>query len=288
MKIAFIYNKSSELTTGVYMERVLKNCNIPYDHFWTEKSAEIPREYDLYFRVDHGDYKYDICEDMYPSVFYAIDTHLKKPYKKIKRQSRHYDIVFCHHKPGAERLKKETKNDIHWVSIGGDPDLLYNMKLPKNYDIGFVGRDAADYDRGRHLKLLKEKCPNSFIGEAPHADMSKIYSQTKIGFNSSIRNDITMRIFEIMCCGTFLLTNKIKNPALKDLFEDGKHIVTYTSDKDMLEKVEYYLSHDEEREAIAVAGQKLVIENYTYFHMMQQMFNYIAFKFGGKYNQLRI
>jgi len=57
-----------------------------YIHFWTERSSDIPMEFDPYFRIDRGDYKYDIPDDLRPSVFYAIDTHLDKPYKKIKRQ----------------------------------------------------------------------------------------------------------------------------------------------------------------------------------------------------------
>ena len=124
MKIALIYNKESEHTTGVYLEKAIKAAGIPYEHFWTEHASSIPKEFDLYFRIDHGDYKYDIPLDLRPAVFWAIDTHLKKPYKKIRRQARHYDIVFCVHKDGAEKLKK----DLRQLRLFQSP--LYKQKPP--------------------------------------------------------------------------------------------------------------------------------------------------------------
>jgi len=287
MRIAVIYNKESESTTGAYIERIIKEADISYQHFWTQ-DPNIPKGFNLYFRIDHGDYKYDISPDLRPAIFYAIDTHLKKPYKKIRRQVYHYDVVFCAQKEGAERLHRETKVDTQWIPLGCEPRIHKKLNLEKNYDIGFVGRDAKKFARGRHLELLKKTYPNSFIGEADFRKMAEIYSASKIGFNSSIRNDINMRIFEVMACGCFLLTNYIKNNGFEELFTPGKHLVVYRNDKELLELIEYYLKNEEERERIAKAGYELVVTNHTYFHRVQKMFNYIAFKFGGKFNQLRI
>lgn len=288
MKIAVIYNKPKEETTGIYIEKVIKNAQINYEHFWTKDSESIPKDFDLYFRIDHGDYAYDLPDDLHPAVFYIIDTHLRKPFKRICRQVSHYDVVFCAQKQGAVKLRKETKIDAHWVPLGCDSEIHKKLNVQKKYDIGFVGRNAEKFDRGRHLKILREKYPNSYIGEANFKEMSNIYSASKIGFNSSIRNDINMRVFEIMSCGCFLLTDHLKNNGLYELFEEGKHFISYRNEKEMIKLIDYYLENDKEREKIANAGYELVINNYTYFHRAQKMFNYIAFKFGGKYNKLRI
>jgi len=288
MKIALIYNKESEATTGAYIEKVVKNAGIPYEHFWTEKAYLIPEEFDLYFRIDHGDYKYDIPHNFHPAIFYAIDTHLKKPYKKIKKQITHYDVVFCAQKEGAEKLFKATKKDIHWLPLGCDLTIHKKNDVSKKHDIGFVGRDAQKFARGKQLRILKQKYCNSHIGKADYRKMSEIYSGSKIGFNSSIINDINMRVFEIMASGCFLLTNDIKNNGLQDLFTKGKHLVVYKNDKELLELIDYYLSHEQEREKIALAGYNEVVNNHTYYHRVQKMFNYIAFKLGGKFNDLRI
>lgn len=288
MKIALIYNKSNEATTGTYIEKVFKQYKIDYKHFWTERSFEIPRNFDLYFRIDHGDYKYDIPGFFRPAVFYAIDTHLKKPYKKIKKQAKHYDIIFYAQKQGADRLRQELKIDAHWIPLGCDPDITRKTCRPKIYDIGFVGRNAEKADRGKQLRGLKHKYPKSFIGSADFRDMGRIYSESKVGFNSSVSNDINMRIFEIMSSGCFLLTNYIKSNGFEDLFEDRKHLVVYKNDRELFLFADYYLENQEERERIARLGYEMVLKKHTYYIRVQSMFNYIAFKFGGQFNKLRI
>ncbi|MCK5494216.1 MAG: glycosyltransferase, partial [Candidatus Omnitrophica bacterium] len=277
MKIALIYNKTGEATTGVYIEKVIKNSGHKFEHFWTEYSSEIPKDFDLYFRIDHGDYKYDIPHDLHPAIFYAIDTHLKKPFKKMKRQVDHYDIVFCAQKTGAKKLRK-IKVDAVWVPLGCDPEIHKRVDTAKIYDIGFVGRDAQKFDRGRHLKLLNEKYPKSFIGASDFKKMGGIYSASKIGFNSSIINDINMRVFEVMASGCFLLTNHIKNNGLEELFINKEHLITYKNDKEMIEFVNYYLNNEKERKSIAAKGYETVTNEHTYYHRVQAMFNYIAFK----------
>jgi len=185
-------------------------------------------------------------------------------------------------------LRKEIKADIQWVPVACDSQIHKKLDVPKKYDIGFVGRDAQKFARGKHLKLLKKRYPNSFIGSADFKKMGEIYSASKIGFNSSIKNDINMRIFEIMSCGCFLMTNRIKNNGFNELFKDREHLVVYKNDKELIELIDYYLKNETERERIAMQGYEWVVQNHTYFHRVQTIFNYIAFKFGGKFNDLRI
>ncbi len=61
MRIALIYNKENESTTGAYLEKAITESRINYQHFWTKDFENIPRTFDLYLRIDHGDYKYDIA-----------------------------------------------------------------------------------------------------------------------------------------------------------------------------------------------------------------------------------
>ena len=282
MKIALIYNKPSEFGAPQSIERAIKETGVCYQHFWTKDSDQIPREFDLYLRLDHGDYKDDIPKDLRPSVFYAIDTHLKKPYKKILKASKHFDIVFTAQIQGAEQIKKDAKVDAQWIPLGYDPALKKDETAKKIYDIGFVGRNADKFDRGRQLELLKSKYPNSFIGTAEPSELSRIYNASRIGFNSSITEDVNMRIFEILACGCFLLTNKIKNEGLYQLYEEGKHFITYTSDEDLLSKVEHYLNNEEERNRIAQQGYQWTIDNYSYLQSVKKMFAYIADKWPEK------
>lgn len=48
----------------------------------------------------------------------------------------------------------------------------------------------------------------------------------------------------------------------------------YESKEDLLEKVDYYLSHDEERMAIARHGHGKVAAGHTYRHRVRQMLDF--------------
>jgi spore maturation protein CgeB len=51
---------------------------------------------------------------------------------------------------------------------------------------------------------------------------------------------------------------------ISELFEIGKEIETYSSGKELKEKVEYYLKHEDERIKIAAAGKKKFYALYTW------------------------
>jgi spore maturation protein CgeB len=277
MKIALIFNKEREDTTGCYFEKVLRKSSHSIEHFWTKDAYNIKPEYDLYLRIDHGDYKYDIPEYLHPAAFLVIDTHIRKPYKKIEKQVSHYDFIFCAQKEGAEKLKRRRKIDTSWLPLACDPEIHKKIDIKKKFDVAFVGTEGKKSLRSILLRKLREKYPHSFLGTATYTDIAKIYSSSKIGFNYSINNDINMRIFEVMSCGSLLLTNFIKNNGFEELFEDRKHLVIYRSRKELFKLIDYYLSHEKEREYIAQNGHNLVIQRHTYTHRLKAMFEYMGY-----------
>lgn len=140
----------------------------------------------------------------------------------------------------------------------------------------------ADYD----LYLRIERHPASFLDKSPFTQISRIYSSSKIGFNYSIKNDINMRIFEVMSCGSLLITNRIRDKGFKELFEDGKHLVTYRNRRELFKLVDYYLAHDREREEIAGNGYQLVTKYHTYEMRVAKMFDYIKERLVSRYPRL--
>lgn len=284
MRIALTFNKENEATTGCYFEREFKKTTFDVVHFWTKDSRLIAPVYDLYIRIDHGDYKYDISENLHPAVFYAIDTHLKKPYKKIREQVRHYDLVFCAQKEGALKLKKDAKVDTFWLPLACDPLIHRKLDIQKKYDIGFVGTKGKKSKRKVLLDLIVKKYPKSFIGQIEFTKMAEIYSMSKIGFNYSISNDVNMRMFEIMGCGTMLLTNYIRGNGFDEIFQNKKNLVAYRTKREFIKLIDYYLNNDEEREKIAQAGYEYVVNNHTYQHRLNLMFKVIREKLALRYN----
>lgn len=85
--------------------------------------------------------------------------------------------------------------------------------------------------------------------------MPYVFRNTKINLNitlRSIKSGIPLRAFDIMGNGGFLMTNYQEE--LFEYFEPDKDFVCYSDYDELLEKVEYYLKHDEEREKIAQRG----------------------------------
>ena len=77
----------------------------------------------------------------------------------------------------------------------------------------------------------------------------------------AMNETMNMRIFEATGCGAFLLTEYFDN--LNSLFEVGKEIETFKNEKELIEKIEYYLDHEDERAAIAKRGQQRCLRDYS-------------------------
>lgn len=98
-------------------------------------------------------------------------------------------------------------------------------------------------------------------------EMPIIFKKSRINLNTtmrSIRSGLPQRIWDILACGGFLLTNY--QPELDDFLTPGVHLETYRSVDELVEKATYYLEHDEEREAIALNGYRKVCSEDSVLH----------------------
>lgn len=74
-----------------------------------------------------------------------------------------------------------------------------------------------------------------------------------------------------MAAGGFVLTNF--QPEIAENFVIGEHLETFVNEKELLEKIAYYLEHEEERAEIARAGQQAVREFHSYRERAVTIFN---------------
>ena len=103
-------------------------------------------------------------------------------------------------------------------------------------------------------------------------EMPLIFHYSKINLNitsKSIRSGLPLRIFDILGCGGFLLTNF--QPELSRYFTPGYDLACYSSDDELVEKTEYYLSHEKERIEIAQNGLQTVIQYHNYPERLLQI-----------------
>ena len=272
MRVALIFDKHREGTTGMYFERALRALGVACDHWWLRDAERIPAGYDLYLRVDHGDdYLVPLPERLRPSAFYAIDTHLPHSWKKIRRTAGWYDLVFCCHRDGAVRLPR-----AEWLPVACDPDLHGPTGQLPAWDIGFVGTEGG-IPRKFYLQALAERYPNSRIVQVPYTDMASIYSQSRIGFNYAISNDVNMRLFEVLAARTLLVTNALAGDDLQRLgLDEGRHLATFRTPAELFERIDHFLRHPEEARRIAQAGHEVVVRQHTYVHRMRQLLRHAA------------
>ena len=92
-----------------------------------------------------------------------------------------------------------------------------------------------------------------------HIDMSGIHANN-------------MRIYESTGMGAVLLTDKKQK---NNLFESGIEMVEYEGLADLQEKITYLVTHDQEMQAIAKAGQEKTLKNHTYEKRMQELSIYL-------------
>ena len=110
-------------------------------------------------------------------------------------------------------------------------------------------------------------------GEAWGLDMYAILARSGITVNRhgdiAEDNANNMRLFEATGVGALLLTEDAAN--LSELFEPGVEVVPYRGPDDLVEKVGHYLDHEDQRRAIAQAGQARTLADHTYRRRMQQL-----------------
>lgn len=103
-------------------------------------------------------------------------------------------------------------------------------------------------------------------------EMPVIFNRSKINLNitsKAIRTGLPLRIFDILSCGGFVLSNYQEE--IPELFVPGEDLVMYGSLEEMIYLIEYYLDHDSERRAIAQSGFERLKANYSYRTRMQEM-----------------
>lgn len=151
----------------------------------------------------------------------------------------------------------------------------------------YIGNKISAMERLRVMALLSERFSvdlytASDTSSLPHIhnrglaktleEMPVIFYNSRINLNitsKSIRSGLPLRIFDIMGCGGFVLTNF--QPELPEFFTPGEDLVFYENLEDLACKTDYFLHHEKERREIAENGLATVKKFHTYPIRLQQM-----------------
>lgn len=105
-----------------------------------------------------------------------------------------------------------------------------------------------------------------------YTEMPLVFKRSKINLNISLRSiksGIPLRAFDILGSGGFLLSNFQSD--FLDYFVPGEDFDYYESKEDLLSKIDYYLTHEDERIAIAKSGHDKITANHTFRHRVREM-----------------
>jgi SAM-dependent methyltransferase len=203
-----------------------------------------------------------------------------------------YDLILTSF-PHYMEMFRNLGVPCEYLRIAFEPAVLERLgPVQPAYEVAFIGSySTRHYSRiqileyvaknisvdfwGHGVEFLPKNSPirKYYHGEAWGLDMYRLLAQSKIALNAHIdiagRFANNMRLFEATGVGACLVTDMKDN--LRELFELDKEIVAYRSAEECVELIKYYLNHEDERAAIAKAGQQRTLKEHTYYHRMQEL-----------------
>lgn len=211
-----------------------------------------------------------------------------------------YDIYFTTKSFNVSELQGLGCPRVVFIGNAYDPNLHKSVSITNEDQIEFGGKvgfiGAYEKERANQLLYLakngisirvwgpnwkrqKKIHPNLIIeGTSLWGDdyTKAICSfDVNLAFLCKVNRDLqTTRSVEIPACGAFMLAERTEEHL--SLFHEGKEAEFFSTNKELLEKVRYYLLHKETRKMIADAGRERCIKSgYSNQERLKQMLTII-------------
>ncbi|HEY2492467.1 MAG TPA: glycosyltransferase [Paenibacillus sp.] len=213
----------------------------------------------------------------YDYVF-TLELNCVSLYKQLGCEQVHYlpfGVHTEHYQPLPSRTPSPLKRDISFIGSAYwnrihffRPILTQLMKYNTSFN-GIWWNRLPEFPMYQHkIELGKWMGPvetaAAYNASKIVINLHRLYDDDTVNNNSL---NITAaspnpRTFEISACGTLQLSDARDD--LARFYEPGKEIVTYSSPQDLLEKVRFYLTHEKERQEIALAALERTYRDHTY------------------------
>jgi hypothetical protein len=203
-----------------------------------------------------------------------------------------YDLVVSSFPPTLQWLRARGVR-AELLRLAFEPDVLSSLQFePGAFDLTFVGSFRGVH--GSRIEWLERLCRSfprlkiwapgmdhvpmgsplrgCYMGRAWGRKMLEVLAGSRITLNH--HGDIppyanNRRLYEATGAGALLVTDWKKN--LHQMFEPGEEVVAYRSNEECVELVGHYLSHEDERAAIAAAGQRRCLRDHTYRQRTEEL-----------------
>lgn len=172
---------------------------------------------------------------------------------------------------------------VHKVLRQGiyDEECYIGKEKGPEYDVVFVGSENIHYPyRTKLIKFLKETYGDRFhwFGEfnsdqVRGDDLNKLYGSAKVIVGDSVWAPYywSNRIYETIGRAGFIIHPDV--PGLEKDYTPYKHFVPYTHNDfaGLKEKIDHYLTHPEDRDAIRFAGYEHTKKNHTLINRCEEL-----------------
>ena len=225
-----------------------------------------------------------------PTMTYHLDLWFGLQRQKDLNNHPVYKYInhfFTVDKKMADWFNQKTNVNGHYIPAGVyDKECIIKQVELKN-DVIFVGSKKYHSEWKYRPQLIdwledtyKERFQHYGMGGLPSirgTKLNKLYWSTKIVVGDTLCINFKYpdywsdRVYETMGRGGFIIHPYVQG--MEREFEDKKHLVFYEygNFNQLKELIDYYLEHDEEREAIRKAGHELVKSKYTYRNRWEQI-----------------
>ena len=268
-RVAMIYKSSPNvLGLGGWLERgVQKVCET--QHFIP--GAEVGG-FDDYFYFD--DSPNDYMEPRYrPATYYATDfvvpplwsSHLPDIYLQ---RMRNFDTVFVSNTPALEYCA-ENGIEARMLGFAADVELHRPHNVPRDLDWVAVWHNCGD--RVAACEAAYKRFPGGQVLWAGDELYAEYISRGKCALNWLRANAVNCRVFEVMACGTPLITTRHDDMSYYG-FVENKHYLGYSSIDEMVDQIAWIQEHEAEAMKMAAEARALVLSRHTYDHLALELF----------------
>lgn len=188
-----------------------------------------------------------------------------------------FDLFYTNSKYSLVNQYDREKVNIHLLPFAASTDHHFYMpEIERKFDLVVVGH--AREDRLGVMRELSKRFKVGIYGCGWESGLGEVHGEvhgvqhTKaingglmyLSFAKTIAGYMNVKVglFEAIACNQVVITSYIEE--LNDYFDIGKEIICYKDDSELPGIIEYYLEHEEEREAIRKKAYERFLMEHTY------------------------
>jgi spore maturation protein CgeB len=234
------------------------------DPYYMDRTAILANQYDYIFSIDSAAVEY-YQKKGHPHAFQlslATSTEVFKPKEVDKKFSSDICFVGFPYPERVREIQRLLQNTPYKILVVGKwKGPLYKFRNHRNLLIheGWVDpQGVADFYNGAKIVLNT------------HRPYNLQQNMNRVGI---VGKSINNRTFDVAACSSFQLI-ECKDD-LKDHFMENEEIVTFTNALELMEKIDFYIKNDEERNHIASKARDRVLKEHTFESRVNKLMSLI-------------